>query len=95
MLLIMVTMGAHDVGGLQVRYYANSCLVVETIVTATISAHHLCGDPFYAGGVLQMHFHDCWVQVNRFSSPVVNRVMRSNSSCYTIILGNAHMNCVL
>jgi len=91
-LLIMVATGAHDVGGLQVGYYANSCPVAETIVTATVGAYHQCGDPFYAAGVLRMHFHDCWVRVSRFSSPAADRVMRSKSSCCALESCNADMN---
>jgi hypothetical protein len=91
-LLIMVVTGAHDVGGLQVGYYANSCPGAETIVTATVGAYHQYGDPFYAAGVLRMHFHDCWVRVSRFSSPAADRVMRSNSSCWTLESINADMN---
>jgi peroxidase len=48
-------------GGLQVGYYDTSCPVAEAIVKVAVAAYHF-KDPFYAAGILRMHFHDCWVR---------------------------------
>ncbi|KAH9572985.1 hypothetical protein CY35_02G181500 [Sphagnum magellanicum] len=48
-------------GGLQVGYYNTSCPIAEAIVQFAVTTYHFT-DPFYAAGVLRMHFHDCWVR---------------------------------
>lgn len=52
-------------GGLQVGYYDTSCPIAESIVQIAVAGYHLT-DPFYAAGILRMHFHDCWVRVSNF-----------------------------
>jgi hypothetical protein len=52
-------------GGLQVGYYDTSCPIAEAIVQIAVARYHLT-DPFYAPGILRMHFHDCWVRVSNF-----------------------------
>ncbi|CAK9872161.1 unnamed protein product, partial [Sphagnum jensenii] len=48
-------------GGLQVGYYDTSCPFAEAIVQFAVGIYHV-QDPFYAAGILRMHFHDCWVR---------------------------------
>ncbi|KAH8972116.1 hypothetical protein BDL97_02G177700 [Sphagnum fallax] len=48
-------------GGLQVGYYDTSCPLAEAIVQIAVARYHLT-DPFFAAGILRMHFHDCWVR---------------------------------
>jgi peroxidase len=48
-------------GGLQVGYYDTSCPIAEAIVKIAVARYHFT-DPFYAAGILRMHFHDCWVR---------------------------------
>jgi peroxidase len=48
-------------GGLQVGYYDTSCPIAEAIVQIAVARYHFT-DPFYAAGILRMHFHDCWVR---------------------------------
>jgi len=48
-------------GGLQVGYYDTSCPLAEAIVKIAVARYHFT-DPFFAAGVLRMHFHDCWVR---------------------------------
>jgi len=48
-------------GGLQVGYYDTSCPLAEAIVKFAVATYHV-KDPFFAAGILRMHFHDCWVR---------------------------------
>jgi peroxidase len=48
-------------GGLQVGYYDTSCPIAEDIVKFVVREFHST-DPFFAAGILRMHFHDCWVR---------------------------------
>jgi peroxidase len=52
-------------GGLQVGYYNTSCPIAESVVQLAVAVYHLT-HPFYAAGILRMHFHDCWVRVSNF-----------------------------
>ncbi len=52
-------------GGLRVGYYDKSCPIAEDVVKFAVGAYHLT-DPFFAAGILRMHFHDCWVRVSNF-----------------------------
>ncbi len=60
-------------GGLQVGYYNTSCPIAEAIVQFAVTTYHFT-DPFYAAGVLRMHFHDCWVRVSNLI--LISRISR-------------------
>ncbi len=60
-------------GGLQVGYYDTSCPIAEAIVQIAVARYHFT-DPFYAAGILRMHFHDCWVRVSNFI--LISRISR-------------------
>ncbi|CAK9872159.1 unnamed protein product [Sphagnum jensenii] len=57
--VLLLLVGAA--GGLQVGYYDTSCPLAEAIVKIAVARYRFT-DPFFAAGILRMHFHDCWVR---------------------------------
>lgn len=52
-------------GQLGSGFYSSSCPRAEDIVRSTVEEHFDRG-PTIAAGLLRLHFHDCFVQVDRF-----------------------------
>ncbi|WOK94549.1 peroxidase 47-like [Canna indica] len=59
--LILLGVQLTNVDALTPNYYAMSCPFAEFIVRNTVS-QALRDDPSLAGGLLRLHFHDCFVQ---------------------------------
>ncbi len=73
-------------GGLQVGYYDTSCPIAEDIVKFVVREFHST-DPFFAAGILRMHFHDCWVRVSNFIP--ISRFLFKNVYIYAGMLVTA------
>lgn len=56
---------AKPQGGLKTGFYSSTCPKAEAIVRSTVEAHYK-NDPTVAAGLLRLHFHDCFVEVQLY-----------------------------
>lgn len=62
-MVVMAALSAQGQGGLKTKFYSSSCPRAEAIVRSNVESH-FNKDPTIAAGLLRLHFHDCFVQVN-------------------------------
>lgn len=63
MLILVMATSVQSQGGLKAGFYSSSCPGAEAIVRSTVESHFK-KDPTVAAGLLRLHFHDCFVQVD-------------------------------
>lgn len=62
-LFLLIELLISGAEALSMDYYMMSCPFMDQIVSNTVN-QALRQDPTLAAGLLRLHFHDCFVQVN-------------------------------
>lgn len=64
---MMMMMNMIMANGLSMNYYLMACPFADMIIKNSVN-RALQSDPTLAAGLVRMHFHDCFVEVNSNSS---------------------------
>lgn len=79
-ILQVMALSVQSQGGLKAGFYSSSCPMAEAIVRSTVESHFQ-KDPTVAAGLLRLHFHDCFVQVDSIGC------LETEEQVYTVIKG--------
>lgn len=63
LVILVMVLSVQSQGGLKPGFYSSSCPKAEVVVRSTVTSH-FNKDPTTAPGLLRLHFHDCFVQVD-------------------------------